>query len=199
MGPLVCPSRLDPRLLPAARSPPTSALAPQPLLLAAVTSASAPSEARAAAADPIASTPGRLVVPLAPLRLSVATVTRSAGERDATPNARCGVRFSVKTLTGLQCGLAAPIHHLMMIMSTTPTTMRCCCSATPSWRRCCCPVYRRSTSSLALTCRFTLDIFTIQQDYREAFEERTSCDLELDDTGGGSRACAARISGETIV
>ena len=33
--------------------------------------------------------------------------------------------------------------------------------------------------SLTFTCRFALDIFTIiQQDYPEASEERTSCELE---------------------
>ena len=86
------------------------------------------------------------VVPLAPLRQGVASVRSTAGECDVTPNARCGVRLSVKTSPALRCGPAAPIHHPMM-MSTTPTTMRCCCSATPSWRQCCCPACRRSTSS----------------------------------------------------
>ena len=38
--------------------------------------------------------------------------------------------------------------------------------------------------SLALTCWFALDIFTlIQQDYPDAFKENTSFDLELEDLG----------------
>ena len=91
--------------------------------------------------------PGRQVRGVPQARQGDASGTSTAGERDATPNARCGLRFSVKTSSALQqCGPAAPIHRPMM-MSTIPTTMRCCCSATPSWRQCCCPACRRLASS----------------------------------------------------
>ena len=106
--------------------------------------------------------PGRLaeVAPLAPLRQGVANVTSTAGERHVTLNARCGVRFGVKTLPALQCGPAAPIPHPMM-MSTTPATPSCSCLPTPSSRPPCSRNVLRWTSSfmVALSCRFALDIF----------------------------------------
>ena len=146
MGPLVCPSRAAPRLFPTGRSPPTAALAPQPLPLAALSFGARPVRPmpplRPSLAPrlltPVRLPPGRQVrgVHQAPLRQDDASGTSTARERDATPNARCGVRFSVKTSLALQCGPAAPIHHPMML-STTPTTMRCCCSVMPQWRQCC--------------------------------------------------------------
>ena len=134
VGPLVCPLRAAPRLFPTGRSPPTAALAPQPLPLAALSFGARPVRPMPPLRPSLAPRlltlvrlpPGRQVrgVHQAPLRQDDASGTSTARERDATPNARCGVRFSVKTSLFLQCGPAAPIHHPMML-STTPTTMRC--------------------------------------------------------------------------
>ena len=95
-------------------SPASAADRSEPQIAAGATSVSAPSAAVAPRLlIPVLLPPGRLikVVLLSPLRC------------DVTPNGRCGVRFSIKTSLGLQCGPAAPIQHLMM-MCTTPTMMR---------------------------------------------------------------------------
>ena len=70
----------------------------EPRSAAGAASPSAPSEPRVEAVDPSASAtwPACLVevATLAPLRLGVANVTSTAGERDATPSVRCGAKFS---------------------------------------------------------------------------------------------------------
>ena len=85
------------------------------------------------------------VAPLALPRHGVANGICTAGETDATPNVRCGVRLSVKILPALQCGRAAPTPH-PMTMSTTQATRCCACLPMPcsqalliwtsSWRPC---------------------------------------------------------------
>ena len=51
-GPLVCPSRAAPRLLPTDRSPPTAALAPRPLPLAALSFGAAHAKSNCVAIEP---------------------------------------------------------------------------------------------------------------------------------------------------
>ena len=170
-GPRGCPSRAV-RLT--ARSPPTAAPAPRPLVLALSSPGARtarpvpPPRPRLAAqlSQCVCRPAGKSRSPLAPLRLGVANVTSTAGERDATPNSRCGVRFSVKTSPALQCGPASPIHH-PMLMRTTSATPSCSCFPPPSSR----PPLHSDLSELdelmvALSCRFALDVFTVAQQDR---------------------------------
>ena len=110
-GPTSSSVKSCPRLLPTARFPPTTGLAPWPPLLAVVSLGGRPARPAPLLRPSLVRRllllpPGRLVevAPLAPLRLGVASVTS---------------RFSVKTSLAAQCGSAAPTHHLMM-MSTIP-------------------------------------------------------------------------------
>ena len=91
--PLVCPSRPAPRLLPTGRSLPTAAPCGQRLR-------SVRASRRGCWSQCVCRPAGRL---------GVANVTSTAGERDVTRNAQCGVRFGVKTSRALQCGPAAPV------------------------------------------------------------------------------------------
>ena len=80
-----------------------------------------------------------------------------------------------------------------MMMSTTPTTMLLLGHAIVAL-----VLLSRLSAldelSLALTCRFALDIFTvIQQDYPEAFEELTVLDLELEEVACALQAAAYHI------
>ena len=101
----------------------------EPLSAAGAASASAPSEPRVVAADPVRLPPGRLVevAPLAPLRLGVAKVTSTAGERDATPNARCGVRFSVQRMTVKPAEVFARSQGIAFIVITLNQVFNALC------------------------------------------------------------------------
>ena len=123
-------------------------------------------EPRAAAADPSASALGRLVevAPLAPLRQGVANGVSTAGKTDVTPNVRCGVRFSVKISPALQCEPAAPTPHLMMITQHRPHPLAHVCRRLHRARPALAPLGAELT--VALSCRFHLEIFTAAQQFQ---------------------------------
>ena len=102
---------------------------------------------------------------------------------DVIPTLQRGSRERFFKPCPQEMGAVCRLRRSWVMMSTTPTTKRCFCSDTPSWRRGCYPVLSALNElSLALTCPFALDIFTIiQQDHPEAFEELTSFDLELEE------------------
>ena len=137
-------------------------------------------EPRAAAAGPGASAVGRLVEvgPLAPLRQGVANGVGTAGETDVTPNVRCGVRVSVKISPALQCEPAAPTPHLMM-MSTTPATPLLLFADAFTAPALLSHLSELDELTVALSCRFALDIFTVAQQYQPLPES----DLLVHDPG----------------
>ena len=110
----------------------------------------------------------RGVVPQAPLKHGNAGGTSTAAGCGATPNDRCGARFSVKHPRHVQCGFAAPTPRPMMT-TTTRATPCCSCSQTPSSR----PLYLRTS--------LRWDIFTIAQQDRPQPEP----DLLAHDLGCG--------------
>ena len=137
-------------------------------------------EPRAVAADPGASAVGRLVevAPLAPLRQGVANGVSTAGKTDVTPNVRCGVRFSVKISPALQCEPAAPTPDLMKRTTQhKPHPLAPVCRRLHRARPALAPLGAELT--VALSCRFALDIFTVAQQYQPPPEP----DLVVHDPG----------------